>query len=302
MNKKVISFIKILFIFVISFCMFNKSVYADTNITCELPIYIYGVQDGTAYAPKNTKDTGKLSINGNTMYVSLPDKYEKNPDGAVYTSLGPSDFANGCPEKIYIMCNTENKNCTVYRLSDVKEIISSISESFDKIEYDVGKVSELDIGVGESTLECEDVQMLHTIWIIMWIIAPVLVIVLGTVDFFKAVIAGDQEKMNKSRKKFPKRIVAVFVLILSPAVVGLIVNLISINNLSDTSIMYCIINGKSDEQHWWNAWIQARKRELEINRKNKTNDSDDSSKTDTNQNTEKSESNDTTTQQTEKRM
>ena len=78
---------------------------------------------------------------------------------------------------------------------------------------------------------------------IIIIVAPILVIVFGTLDFGKAVIAGDEEKMKKAWKKFPKRILAVVLLILVPMLINLILSLATDTTAGDTSLMYCIIRG-----------------------------------------------------------
>ena len=97
-------------------------------------------------------------------------------------------------------------------------------------------------------LKCEDVSILHTVWLILWIIGPVLLILMLTIDYTRAVIASDVEKMKKVKSKAPKRVIAAILLALTPAFVTLIVNLVSGiqtagSSVSNTNIMQCIVNG-----------------------------------------------------------
>ena len=133
-------------------------------------------------------------------------------------------------------------NYATARNNVLKQEADEIEELKEKIESEIARVRELSLQYISYRLTCEDVQMLHTVWMIMWIVAPSLVVVFGTVDYFRAVIAGDQEKMQKVRKRFPKRVVALIVLILVPSIITIIVNF-GTRNVSDSNLMYCVING-----------------------------------------------------------
>ena len=93
------------------------------------------------------------------------------------------------------------------------------------------------------TLKCEDVSLLHTAWMILWIGAPILVIVLSTFEYFRAVIASDMEKADKLRKKLPKRLLILGIFILIPTLVTVIVSISIDENARDSSLMYCVVNG-----------------------------------------------------------
>lgn len=99
---------------------------------------------------------------------------------------------------------------------------------------------DLDIRFERYKLVCEDISFLHKLYMVLRIMAPVLVILFGTIDFAKAVVAGDEKKMQESRKKFPKRVVLLVLFILVPIIIEILIDLFSI---SDTSIMRCVING-----------------------------------------------------------
>lgn len=61
---------------------------------------------------------------------------------------------------------------------------------------------------------------------IIQIAVPILLIVLGSIDIAKAVIAGDEKKIKEAQKPFVKRIVAAVIVFLIPFLVGVIFNLV----------------------------------------------------------------------------
>ena len=71
--------------------------------------------------------------------------------------------------------------------------------------------------------------------------APILVILFGTIDYAKAVMASDVEKMQKAKKNFPKRLGLLLLFIFVPLIVSFLIKEFSGNS---TNLMYCIINGK----------------------------------------------------------
>lgn len=89
-------------------------------------------------------------------------------------------------------------------------------------------------------LKCEDVEVFHTIYKILTILAPILVILFGSLDYAKAVIASDVEKIEKAKKQFPKRILLLFLFLIIPIIIKILINLFS---TTDTSLMKCIISG-----------------------------------------------------------
>lgn len=88
--------------------------------------------------------------------------------------------------------------------------------------------------------DCDDFTELHTIYNILRIIAPILVVLFGTLDYVKAVMASDIEKMEKSKKKFPKRLLLLVLFIMVPFIISF---LISTFSSTDTNIARCIVNG-----------------------------------------------------------
>ena len=66
-------------------------------------------------------------------------------------------------------------------------------------------------------------QLIRIVVLIIQIAVPFVLIVLGSIDFFKSVVAGDEKEMKQKRKPFVQRIVAAVVIFLIPFIVSLII-------------------------------------------------------------------------------
>lgn len=77
---------------------------------------------------------------------------------------------------------------------------------------------------------------------VLQIAVPVGLILMGTIDMAKSVIAGDEKKIKEAQKPFVKRIVAAIIVFLIPYIVNIAINLV----VSDTS-------------DWRNCWNTAGK-------------------------------------------
>lgn len=93
-------------------------------------------------------------------------------------------------------------------------------------------------------VQCSDVAFLHIFWVVLEIAAPILVIVFGSIDFIVAIVASDENKMQKARKKFPKRLIAAVLLVISFSLISTILSFSSDANVKDTSLIRCIVSGQ----------------------------------------------------------
>jgi len=87
-----------------------------------------------------------------------------------------------------------------------------------------------------------------TIVTILQIIIPVILIVLGMVDFSKAVITSDEKEQKAAQGRFVKRVVYALIVFLLVAIVKLIFGVIGRqtgDSASMSSCIDCFINGKS---------------------------------------------------------
>lgn len=58
------------------------------------------------------------------------------------------------------------------------------------------------------------------------VIVPILLIIWGMIDFVKAVVGGDENKIKEAQKVFIKRIIAAVIVFLMVTIVKLLVNLV----------------------------------------------------------------------------
>ena len=83
---------------------------------------------------------------------------------------------------------------------------------------------------------CESAELLNIMNLvkkilrIVQIAVPIALIIFGTIDMAKAVIAGDEKKMKEAQKPFIKRIVSAIIVFLIPFIVNLVMNLVTTSN------------------------------------------------------------------------
>ncbi len=75
---------------------------------------------------------------------------------------------------------------------------------------------------------------------ILQIAVPVGLIIFGTIDMAKAVIAGDEKKMKEAQKPFVKRIISAVIVFLIPYIVQVVIGLVT----SNTEYKGCWDNAK----------------------------------------------------------
>ena len=97
-------------------------------------------------------------------------------------------------------------------------------------------------GGEELYLTCDDVKYATQAYNTIRILAPVLLIIFGSLDFFKAIVAGDVKKQQEARSKFPKRLIALLLLVLLPFVVQFIFSTFGRYGSQKTNIFCCVVS------------------------------------------------------------
>ena len=135
------------------------------------------------------------------------------------------------------------------KVTNFRKIIENLETSLAQdMVSNLSKVSSPTLNVefnGPYKIKCSDVEIFHTIYVILQIVAPIAVILFGSFDYAKAVMASDIEKMEKAKKKFPKRLLLVLLFVFVPIIINAILSLYSMSTDKDidTSLMYCVIKG-----------------------------------------------------------
>lgn len=105
------------------------------------------------------------------------------------------------------------------------------------------------IECGNTSFPAPIASITRTVVLLLQIIVPIVIIVVGSLDFLKAVIASDAEAIKKNQKKFLTRIAAgvftLFIFIVIKAVVSFTAD--STNGNTDyASCLSCLISDSGD--------------------------------------------------------
>ncbi len=164
------------------------------------------------------KCVGVTGDNGACVEVCFKEKLDNSYGTGTYDKM----------KENYNKIQTENKENITESLEEMKDTLSKIDvPTLDGVKFEPYKA------------KCEDVVIFHTIYKIMTIMAPILVIVFGSLDYAKAVMASDEKKMEESKKKFPKRLLLLVLFVAIPTIISII---LSFSN-GETTLMHCVING-----------------------------------------------------------
>ena len=87
--------------------------------------------------------------------------------------------------------------------------------------------------------------VVSTIVLIIKIVVPVLLVIFGSIDFLKAVIAQKEDEIKKGQQTFIKRLIAAVIVFFVVQVVQLIINFASIDNDSIVNCFDCFVNAKN---------------------------------------------------------
>ena len=153
-----------------------------------------------------------------------------------------------CVNRCNNVPGSEHEKCmnTCYGTTEYKALTEKKQknkEELKKIQDKLYSVSapKIDIQIVKHYVpDCDDFQVFHTIYNILRVIAPILVIIFGTLDYAKAVIASDIEKMEKSKKNFPKRLLLLVLFIMVPFIISFLISNFSSTNIT---IARCVVNG-----------------------------------------------------------
>ena len=75
-------------------------------------------------------------------------------------------------------------------------------------------------------------EITSEVWTVIRILAPALAIIFGAMDFLKAIAASDDKDIQKSVKRFTKRLVILVVIFLLPTIINLIIGLTQYGDLT----------------------------------------------------------------------
>ena len=159
-----------------------------------------------------------------------------------------SDYVGYCPVSIYVkrdeVISPEtytfeiNSYVTMSKKSGYKEYIrigqkgenlvtgETISDDVKiPLNFEKVKITSCEQLLGGEDGDTKLRDMLATLISIIRILVPIILLVLGSLDFAQAIFAGDEEKMRKAQKKFMKRLIIGIVIFLIPSVLKVILTI-----------------------------------------------------------------------------
>lgn len=96
-------------------------------------------------------------------------------------------------------------------------------------------------GVSENSKKTLGVlKFLGRILKVVFIAIPIILIIMGSLDFTKAVMAGKDDEIKKSQSMFVKRIIAAVILFLVPFIVGFVMDVLNFN--INNKCVDCVLN------------------------------------------------------------
>lgn len=155
--------------------------------------------------------------------------------------------------------------CVAQKIDGKLKCVPKNCNSYNSAPYDISTDCEKDtrctkkrniclpknnteIVVSEAKYKCSDVKYLTTAWLFIRIAAPFMIVLFGSLDFFKAVAAGDEKKMKESKTNFVKRLIAFLLLILLPFVVQLIFTFMGTYGSNNICLLKCITTNDTSEK------------------------------------------------------
>lgn len=108
-------------------------------------------------------------------------------------------------------------------------ISSIVTKNMEKTDFDkacdANPYCKSDSILGNVDCECSVAWLLQKLLNYIKILGPVIAIVLGTIDFVKAIITSDDDSMKKTEVKFVKRIIAAALLFFIPLLVEILLKI-----------------------------------------------------------------------------
>lgn len=176
----------------------NSFIYYGTNITYdgggqnEIWINSYDVEGQNSSQMSNIK-TYQLP---NTLYFAKIKLYDEA------TNSGPSGNPNRSGTKAYCVLHPETEVCKQKYNPDVSKAFHFCEE--------------------EGVLKT--LRIVHTLLVIAKIIVPLILIILGSIDYGKAAMAGDADMLEKTTAKLIKKLIVGIMIFLIPTIVDGIIS------------------------------------------------------------------------------
>ena len=204
--------------FLVIVCLFMLFMFIDVKATtCKYSTDINGVSI--------------MLINDGGWSVQMPG----------YAVMRADISSSVCPSRIYYSCNSA-KQCNIAASSGSLSSLSGGKNGYVSIANQssggsggsFGGGSGLSQIFGNNNPDCQTMfgDLLDfldkNVFKVIYFLVPIILVVLTTVDFAKAVFADEKDGMKKATGNFMKRAVAALLIFLSPTLVAIILSLLNV--------------------------------------------------------------------------
>jgi len=98
------------------------------------------------------------------------------------------------------------------------------------------------------SIDTKIADAVHTIILAIQIAVPVVLVIFGSLDLFKGIIASKEDEIKKGQQTFIKRLIAAAIIFFVVAIVKIIVSLVADDSNKIMPCVNCFLNGtKSNE-------------------------------------------------------
>ena len=132
----------------------------------------------------------------------------------------------------YTIENTLSNNCRKEMDATLKEKWCNLEDDYEELMVNVKRQRENMIGSGNGAMDCDGIlgenvkADIKEVLTYIRIVVPILVIILGIVDFSKVVLGGDEKEMSKAISNLVKRLIAAVAIFFAPIIIMMVINLV----------------------------------------------------------------------------
>ena len=231
---------------------------------------------------------------------TAPEGY-KSDNERVQTKADSEKAVNTCKEELEGMKKSATSNAAA--IAEKQAECDALQEQDNKLasentyQYSGSTVDDIKIDWKSKKYEpkCEDVKVFTWAWTAITILAPFLLIIFASFDYFKAVMGADEEKIKKAKKKAPLRLIALLLFIITPILIKVLLTQAGTNRANNITYMICILTGDyGDSSSTKSNNSNSKKSDTNNNTKNNTdNNTNNNTKNNTDNNTNNNTDNNT---------
>lgn len=217
----------------VEYTLYYEAKNGDAEVLCKgTPAVDISNNNGVVHIDFSIKNGSVLKIEANGKYTDSDGKNKDFPKESfkIRHKLGDTERVENI-EQTTQTTNTKPKASSGSYYGEhgvanestttAKEAASGTRKgSSKKMELETNADGEI---INSSATSCTEVSdLIHDYWKYVMVIVPILLIVMMTIDFFKALTKGDSDSIKKAGNNTVKRTIAAVVLLAMPALLGLI--------------------------------------------------------------------------------